>query len=417
MGGEVRATTYPEVPLKDLVTRIETGWSPVCSSKPPGLDEWGVIKLSAITTGRFIETEAKAFLSGSFPRTEFEVRAGDVLMARANGVKSLVGVACTVRKVRRHLLLPDLAFRLVSNPSKVDPTFLGLALSSAGLRDQIEAAMRGTSGQYKISKADVRHLRVPLPNFHEQQRIVAAHAVMEWRIAALERVRDKFRAAETALAAEVFANVGSPWPTARLESIATVAAGVTLGSEPVGEGTVELPYLRVANVLDGRIDTADLKRVRILRSQYERFALSKGDLLLTEGGDLDKLGRGAVWDGRIDQCLHQNHVFRVRCGEEMSPDFLSLYTSSDVGRSYFQRVGKQTTNLASINSTQVKNMPVPVPSLAEQEKLLGPIRSIRSRVAAVDRKLSKLRVIQQGVLEDLLSGRAVAGQRGEASRS
>src|SRR5690606_23968156 len=125
------------------------------------------------------------------------------------------------------------------------------------------------------------------------------------------------------------------------------------------------------NVLDGRIDTSDLKRVRILRSQYERFALRKGDLLLTEGGDLDKLGRGAVWDGRIAQCLHQNHVFRVRCGEEMSPDFLALYTSSDAGRAYFQRVGKQTTNLASINSTQVKQMPVPLPPLAEQENLLG----------------------------------------------
>lgn len=101
----------------------------------------------------------------------------------------------------------------------------------------------------------------------------------------------------------------------------------------------------------------------------------------------------------------------------MSPDFLSLYTSSDAGRAYFQRVGKQTTNLASINSTQVKHMPVPVPLLAEQEKLLGPIRSIRSRIAAVDRQLSKLRVIQEGVLEDLLSGRGIVGQGGEAARS
>lgn len=92
----------------------------------------------------------------------------------------------------------------------------------------------------------------------------------------------------------------------------------------------------------------------------------------------------------------------------MSPDFLALYTSSDAGRAYFQRVGKQTTNLASINSTQVKQMPVPLPPLAEQENLLGPIRSVRSRLAVLERQVSKLRVVQQGVVEDLLSGRSLS---------
>ncbi|MGW3552176.1 restriction endonuclease subunit S [Streptomyces griseoincarnatus] len=298
----------------------------------------------------------------------------------------------------------------------IDPHFLAHAVQTrtSEILAMVEEASHGTG---RLDTERLQELEIGVPPMSEQRRIVAAHAVVERRIVTLTHVRAKFKVAEAALAAEAFARMGSRWPTARLESIATVAAGVTLGSEPVGEGTVELPYLRVANVLDGRIDTADLKRVRILRSQYERFALRKGDLLLTEGGDLDKLGRGAVWDGRVDQCLHQNHVFRVRCGEEMTSDFLALYTSSNAGRAYFQRVGKQTTNLASINSTQVKHMPVPVPSLTEQEGLLGPVRSIRSRVAAVDRQLSKLRVIQQGVLEDLLSGRVIVGQRAEGARS
>ncbi|MFF4671543.1 N-6 DNA methylase [Streptomyces sp. NPDC001279] len=194
----------------------------------------------------------------------------------------------------------------------------------------------------------------------------------------------------------------SGWDYELLEDVATVAGGITLGSEPVGNGTMELPYLRVANVLDGRIDITDVKTVRILRSQYERFALRKGDLLLTEGGDLDKLGRGAVWDGRISECLHQNHVFRVRCGDRMLPDFLSLYTSSAQGRAYFQRVGKQTTNLASINSTQVKQMPVPVPSITEQERLLSLFRVVRDREAQLERQAAKLRMIQQGLSTALL---------------
>lgn len=283
----------------------------------------------------------------------------------------------------------------------IDPHFLAQAIKAR--TPKILAMVEETShGTGRLDTERLQELEIAVPELQEQRRIVAAYAAMERRITSLEKVRAKLRIAEEALIARTFVAEGSHWPMTHLESIASVAAGVTLGSEPVGDGTVELPYLRVANVLDGRIDVTDLKRVRILRSQYERFALHKGDLLLTEGGDLDKLGRGAVWDGHIEQCLHQNHVFRVRCGDEMVPEFLSLYTSSVTGRRYFQSVGKQTTNLASINSTQVKNMPVPVPPLSAQEELLGPVRALRSRIAAVNRQITKLAVVRQGVMQDLL---------------
>ncbi|MFE9883602.1 restriction endonuclease subunit S [Streptomyces scopuliridis] len=405
MRGELGAVGYPTVPLKHVLSKVETGWSPVCEPRLPAFDEWGVLKLSAVTSGTFIASEAKAFPRQLAPRPAYEVKAGDVLMSRANGVKALVGVACAVRDVRPRLLLPDLVFRLVPDPSVLNSDFLAIALASLGMRGQIDAVMRGTSGQYKISQADVRKLEVPRVPLREQRRIVAAHAAFERRIAGLQGVLRKLRVAEDALVLNALDKERvSRWERVRLDSVASVAAGVTLGSEPVGDGTVELPYLRVANVLDGRIDITDVKTVRIIRSSYERFALRKGDLLLTEGGDLDKLGRGAVWDGRLEECLHQNHVFRVRCGEHMSPDFLALYTSSAQGRSYFQSVGKQTTNLASINSTQVKQMQVPVPPREEQESMLRPIQSIRDRQLSMERQIAKLRTVQQGVVEDLLSG-------------
>ncbi|MGW1812224.1 restriction endonuclease subunit S [Streptomyces sp. NPDC002125] len=407
-GDEAVTATRPTVPLKSLLKKVETGWSPVCDAAPPALDEWGVLRLSAVTSGTFVPTEAKRLPPAVAPRPTFEVKTGDVLVSRANGVKALVGVACFVGDVRARLLLPDLVFRLTADNGKLDSRFLGIALSSAGLRRQIDAVMRGTSGQYKISKADIQRLELPKVPLAEQRRIVTAHAAFERRIGALERSLDKLSPVAEALAAVALNQSQTDWDRVPLADIATVAAGVTLGSEPVGDGTVELPYLRVANVLDGRIDTKETKTVRILRSQYERFALRKGDLLLTEGGDLDKLGRGAVWDGRIDACLHQNHVFRVRCGERMTPDFLALYTSSPEGRAYFQSVGKQTTNLASINSTQVKQMPVPVPPVAEQVRLLGPVHAVRLRAAALEHQIRKLRTVQQGVVEDLLNGRVGA---------
>lgn len=302
----------------------------------------------------------------------------------------------------------DLAFgqdcKAVIPREGIDPYFLAYAIRvrTPEILRMVEETSHGTG---RLDTARLQELEIGVPPMAEQQRIVAAHAAFERRITALEGVLGKLRVAEDALAAEALEreSIGH-WNRVRLGSVATVAAGVTLGSEPVGDGAVEFPYLRVANVLDGRIDTADVKTVRILRSQYERFALQKGDLLLTEGGDLDKLGRGAVWDGRIETCLHQNHVFRVRCGVRMTPDFLALYTSSAEGRAYFQSVGKQTTNLASINSTQVKQMPVPVPPVTEQARLMEPIRAIRQRMASMRGQIAKLRTVQQGVVEDLLSG-------------
>ncbi|MDJ0379486.1 hypothetical protein [Streptomyces sp. G-G2] len=404
MRGEAGAG-LTQVELGSLLRAVEAGKSPMADDVPAGHGEWGVLKVSAVQSGQFVARENKVVSDASLIQPRYEVRPGDLIMTRAN-TEELVGLACVAVAPPQRLMLSDKTLRLVVDESVADPAFLALVLAQPSLRQRIRSLATGTSGSMKnIGQAQIRQLPVPDVPLDEQRRIVAAHEAVERRIAALERVRVKFEVAEAALSAEVLSSGAGSWPTVCLETVATVAAGVTLGSEPTGDGTIELPYLRVANVLDGSIDTTDVKTVRILRSQYDRYALRAGDLLLTEGGDLDKLGRGAVWDGRLDPCLHQNHVFRVRCDEEMSPDFLELYTSSPAGRAYFQSVGKQTTNLASINSTQVKGMPLPLPPRAEQDRLLGPVRGVRARIATLGKQVEKLRVVQRGMTEDMLTGR------------
>src|SRR3954463_6283550 len=95
------------------------------------------------------------------------------------------------------------------------------------------------------------------------------------------------------------------WVVRRLDEIAEIGSGVTLGREVNGTGTVELPYLRVANVQDGHIDLSEIKTVRVFKHELPRYRLEPGDVLMTEGGDFDKLGRGAVWRAEIEPCLHQ----------------------------------------------------------------------------------------------------------------
>ncbi|MFB7953017.1 restriction endonuclease subunit S [Streptomyces sp. NPDC056045] len=394
------------VALDHYLRGIDTGKSPMAENTPAGDGEWGVLKVSAVQEGWFRSSENKVIRDAAHIQPRFEVRPGDLIMTRAN-TEALVGLACIADAPPPRLMLSDKTLRLVVDKDVADPVFVALALLCPATRNQVRAVATGTSaGMKNISQRQIRGLRVPRASLEQQRKIVAVHAAFERRIGALEKILGKLEVTEKALCAEALnRSQEAGWRTSALSEVATVAAGVTLGSEPVGDGTVELPYLRVANVLDGRIDTADVKTVRILRSQYERYALREGDLLLTEGGDLDKLGRGAVWDGRIDECLHQNHVFRLRCGNRMLSEFLALYTSSAQGRAYFQRVGKQTTNLASINSSQVKRMPVPVPPIAEQESLLVPIRATRRRAQAVESQIAKLRTVQRGACEDLLAGR------------
>jgi type I restriction enzyme S subunit len=168
-----------------------------------------------------------------------------------------------------------------------------------------------------------------------------------------------------------------------LGNICDVVSGVTKGRKFDQERTVWVPYMRVANVQDGFINVNDLKEIEVLPTDVNKFRLLKGDILLTEGGDPDKLGRGAVWTYDIKDCIHQNHIFRVRANnvKEIEPLFLSALIGSSYGKKYFLRAAKQTTGIATINSTQLKNFPVAVPPISLQRKyikahvLIGQIRN------------------------------------------
>lgn len=362
-----------------------------------------------MTSGQFLPHESKRLPAGLSPRPTLAVNRGDLLMVRANGAPSLVGSSCVVGETPAQLMISDKILRLVPDHSRVRTRYLAIVLGSAHVRRQIGGRFNGSSGQNNITQSEIREISVPVIPTDIQAGIVEVVDGFDRHIAAVERLAGKVRTLESAVASRSFDTI--PCSRAAMGDIADISSGVTLGSEAVGNSAIELPYLRVANVLDGRIDTSDLKTVKVFRSQLRRFQLKKGDVLLTEGGDIDKLGRGAVWNGSVDPCLHQNHIFRVRCSLSIIiPEFLSLYTSSAEGRAYFHRVGKQSTNLASINVTQVKEMKIPVPPLEDQERVLAPILALRRKGAGLQARLAKLRTIRSALIEDLLAGRVAPSE-------
>ncbi|MDX1908693.1 MAG: restriction endonuclease subunit S [Bacteroidia bacterium] len=196
------------------------------------------------------------------------------------------------------------------------------------------------------------------------------------------------------------------WECVPLSSLSEITSGVTLGKKYEGIGTVELPYLRVANVQDGYLDLSEIKTIRIPVGQVVKYVLKEGDVLMNEGGDYDKLGRGSVWKGEIESCLHQNHVFKVRLDQdEMLPDFLALYSTSHLGKRFFLLSSKQSTNLASINKTQLKAFPILKPCPKEQHQIISTLMKPINIIAEQSRSLSKLQSLKTGLMQDLLSGR------------
>ncbi len=159
------------------------------------------------------------------------------------------------------------------------------------------------------------------------------------------------------------------WEIYKLQDVSEIRSGVTKGRKLAGKPVVSVPYLRVANVQDGYLDLNEIKTIEVLLSDVDKYALLEGDVLLTEGGDPDKLGRGAVLHDEIPNCIHQNHIFRVRVNKEyLVPEFLSMLIGSAYGKMYFLKSAKQTTGIATINSTQLKKFPALAPPTERQNK-------------------------------------------------
>lgn len=151
------------------------------------------------------------------------------------------------------------------------------------------------------------------------------------------------------------------WDSCKLDKLADIVSGITKGRKTKETTLIEVPYMAVSNVKAGYIDWTTLKTIEATKSEIEMYRLKENDVLMAEGGDPDKVGRGALLTHVPDNCIHQNHVFRVRLFD-MNPIYFSQYLQHSKSKKYFLSCAKQTTGIASINMTQLKNLPVNVPS-------------------------------------------------------
>lgn len=300
----------------------------------------------------------------------------------------------------------DLKALLIHDRKRVDGEYLFRFLLSKSA--YIEGQGKGATVK-GITLDVLRELEVPLPSLAEQKRIAAilnkADAIRRKRQQAIQ-LADKFM---LSVFLDMFGDpVRNPmgWDERPLESVAEIRSGATKGRTFADRRTVTLPYMRVANVQDGRIDTSDIQYIEVLESEVNRYSLQAGDLLLTEGGDPDKLGRGAVWYGDVAPCLHQNHIFAVRVFKNtVHPEFLSAQIASQRGKRYFLKVGKQTTGIATINKTVLSGYPALVPPMPLQQQYVKLLERVRSGKVRISNSLE-----MGGQLFDSIAQRAFRGE-------
>lgn len=392
-------------------------WSKEQEHSEPGSGRVAVIGITNVQNR--LDLRDLLYLSGVKPPAvkKARVSAGWVLAVGSNGNRDRIGNAVLIREDSDYLFASFLVGLKPKPGSGLSSEYFFRWLSTDQVQAYLSASSEGTTGLNNLSDSFFKAMSIPVPSDSEQLTIARILDEVDTAIdrtsTAVERARTLHHSLLHALLEKGIdpkqPSSGSHprhWPVRRVDQVAEVGSGVTLGKDVSAFKSIELPYLRVANVQDGHLDLSTIKTVRVRADEVPDYRLEPGDVLMTEGGDIDKLGRGTIWDGQIKDCLHQNHIFRIRANRDvLEPEFFSLVVESDIAKRYFNRVAKRTTNLASTNKTQVRAFQFPVPRTTEEQRQIVVImKACKQALSALVSKQDGLLKLKKALMHDLLTG-------------
>ena len=329
--------------------------------------------------------------------TKLMFKKGDIIFGRRRAYQRKLGVAEFDGICSAHAMV------LRAKPEIVIPEFLPFFMQSDLFMNRaVEISVGSLSPTINWKTMAVQEFALPPKD--EQEKLVRLFIASD---EVTEGYRDATLAIEAARQAflsysfpedPLSNNIALSTSIRRLDELAEIRTGLALGKKNGGQDLVSRPYLRVANVLDGALDLTEMKTVEVRTNELERYELREGDVLMTEGGDFDKLGRGTVWRGQVEGCLHQNHVFAVRSNASLLlPAYLAAIARSPYGKRYFLSCAKKTSNLASINKKQLSSFPVLWAPLDVQHQVSDTVaaydlteKQLNERLASKKKLTSKL---------------------------
>ncbi len=354
----------------------------------------------------------------------FEALPGDLIISK---IRVGQGSFCVIGDDFDHVAVSPEYPVYAPDPKRVLPRFLAMVLRAPEFMRRLTGSASGNTTKRRIRPAFFESLKIPLPDLAEQQVIVAAYDAALTQAAEKEKAAD---AAEAKALADFEAALGfapptplpdrpifvasfkdldrlshdgvlravlkladpvPTFPVSPLGSVGKVSYGLQKypGNRP---GLHARPYLRVANVQRNRLDLTVIKTINVPDEEMHRYRLEDGDVLLCEGNSAELVGRGAIWRSEIADCIHQNHVLRVRLDQtKVSPEFVLSVINSSYGQTYFRTKAKQTTNLASINSKEVAAFPLPLPPLDDQQSMIKALDSGRAEATTLRAEAAEAR--------------------------
>jgi len=348
------------------------------------------------------------------------VRPGDVVLSKIDLKNGAVGILpddWAGAAVTTHFAVYE------PDRTKILPEYFRLLIQTPLFKAWLGDNKSGHDGRTEVKLADFEELEVPLPSLHDQRRLVAAYQQAQDKAAELEaqaqqiehdaqrefeaalgltplpdlpkrpfqiaRFKDIERWSHEGILHDLFIGDASPvsrFQIVQLRDIANVSYGLQKSPNNRPD-KYPRPYLRVANVQRGCLDLREIKMIDVTDTDMPKYQLEYGDVLLCEGNSADLVGRGAIWRNEIAGCVHQNHILRVRLDQQRAiPEFILAYINSPSGQAYFRAKAKRTTNLASINSKEVANLPVPLPEDTATQVAIVQLLKKKREAAGLKRK-------------------------------
>lgn len=333
------------------------------------------------------------FYDGKYPE-KIEINDGDVLISWS----ASLGVYIWNRGKG---LLNQHIFKVVFDKCEVNKQYFVFAVKYK--LKEMELKTHGATMKH-IVKKDFDNTVIPFPTVEKQADIAyilsKIESIVEFRQQELQQLDDLIKARFVEMFGDMYLN-SKGWPEAKLESMADVVSGITKGRKTKAEDLTEVPYMAVSNVKDGYIDWTTVKTIEATQQEIEQYRLLADDVLMTEGGDPDKVGRGAIIKEPLENCIHQNHIFRVRLDESMIlPEFFAEYLQHQRSKRYFLGCAKQTTGIASINMTQLRALPVLMPPLSKQEEFVLFKAQVNKSKFAVQKALDETQLLFDSLMQE-----------------
>ena len=355
------------------------------------------ISTTALNGGKINEADAVAWI------TPKAIRESAAKIVPANSI--MVGTRVGIGKVAINTVEMSTSQDVISligidKDKWYKPYLCKLLLSK---KDYFNSQARGAT--IKGIKIDVvANIDVPEIDYATQRKVAATLSKIDTLIVLRKQQLAKLDELVKARFVEMFGDVllnSMQWPEKTLENMANIVSGITKGRKTAEADLQEVPYMAVSNVKDGYIDWTTVKTILATRQEIEQYRLMPDDILMTEGGDPDKVGRGAIIKVPLKNSIHQNHIFRVRLDEqEILPSFFAEYLRHQKAKCYFLGCAKQTTGIASINMRQLRALPTLVPPLSLQKQFAAFVERVDRQKQTIQQSLEKLELMKKVLMQE-----------------